>query len=160
MKRSEAIRNLADLIEHLEPDAYAFLGHYWPESQQDERKYLEFNCEFVNDTQAVVVSWEHSNFELRILFATGSPNSAPAHLFIRGLGYIKGEMVFVDRNVLFTARNDVASVFGHLTFDGALITITGTFETKGERLVYVLNGSVSQGPLSLANVQSIGTKRA
>lgn len=149
----------ADLIEHLEPDPYTFVGHYWPESRPDERKNLEFNCEFTNDTQAVVASWDHSNFELRILFAGGSVSSARAELFVRGLGHINGHMLFVDRNALLTARNDVFSVFGHLLFErGALICVAGTFENKGERFLYVLNGSLSKGPASLANVQSIARR--
>jgi hypothetical protein len=161
MSRPPVIRSFADLIEHLEPDPYAFVGHYWSESQPEQRKNLEFNCEFTNDTQAVVVSWDHSNFELRILFSGGSATSHPAQLFIRGLGYINGDVLFVDRKVLFAARNTVASVFGHATFeDGPVISVAGTFQTTGERFLYVLNGSLSRGPASLANVQSIAKRRA
>ena len=155
MSRLSPIRTFADLIERLEPDPYVFFGHYWLESQPEHRKEIKFDCEFTNDTQAVVASWDHSNFELRILFA-----GASAQLFVRGLGYINGRVLFADRNVLLSARNDVAAVFGHIFFeDDAVIHVAGTFEANRERFVYALSGSLATGPASLANVRALA-KRA
>lgn len=151
----------ADLIEHLEPDPYSFGGHYWSEQQPDDRKRLEFNCEFTNDTQAVVATWEHADFELRVLFAGGATHRARAELFIRGFGQIKGDAAFADGNVLFVGRSDLATVFASAWFgEGNRISLTGTFESNGNRLLYSLVGGIDKGPASIANVQSIAKRRA
>ena len=77
----------------LDAEPYSFGGHYWAELQPDDRKRLEFKCEFTNDSQAVVATWDHAAFELRILFAGGATDRARAELFIRGYGRINGDVV-------------------------------------------------------------------
>jgi hypothetical protein len=150
----------ADLIEHLEPDPYSFGGHYWTELQPGDRERLEFKCEFTNDTQAVLATWDHAAFELRVLFAGGATDRARAELFIRGFGRVNGDVVFADGNILFTGRSDLATVFASVWFgEGNRISLTGTFEANGERRVYSLVGGIDEGPASIANVKSIA-KRA
>lgn len=150
----------ADLIEHLEPDPYSFGGHYWAELQPDDRKRLEFKCEFTNDSQAVVATWDHAAFELRVLFSGGATDRARAELFIRGFGQVNGNVVFADGNVLFIGRSDLATVFATASFsEGDRISLTGTFESAGKRLLYSLIGGIDAGPASIANVRSIA-KRA
>jgi hypothetical protein len=151
---------LADLIEQLDPEPYSFSGHYWSEQTPEIQKRIEFKCEFTNDGQAVVVDWRESSFELRIPFGGGTPHSAVLQLFVRGYGHMRGQIHFVDGNVVLSCRNELATVFGHACFDERkIITVVGTFEQKEERCVYSLNGGMNQGSDSLANVRSIA-KRA
>lgn len=150
----------ADLIERLDSEPYSFGGHYWAELQPDDRKRLEFKCEFTNDSQAVVATWDQAAFELRILFAGGATDRARAELFIRGFGQINGDVVFADGNVLFTGRSELATVFAAASFsEGNRLSLTGTFESAGKRLLYSLVGGIDAGPASIANVRSIA-KRA
>jgi hypothetical protein len=160
MSRPPVIRSFADLIEHLEPDPYAFVGHYWSESQPEQRKNLEFQLRVHQRYAGSSCELGSQQFELRILFSGGFGKLATQHsCLFRGLGYINGDVLFVDRKVLFAARNTVASVFGHATFeDGPVISVAGTFQTTGERFLYVVKRSLSRGPASLANVQSIAKR--
>lgn len=151
---------LADVIEHLEPDPYTFGGHYWSERAQEFQKPLQFRCEFTHDTQAIVADGPEGSFEMRIPFEGSPPRRPSVQLFIRGFGHTKGELTFSDGNALFVGRNEHATIFAHICFDerGA-IAVVGTFESKGERILYSLNGSLDKGPASIANVRSLA-KRA
>jgi hypothetical protein len=158
MSRQRGINLLAHLIERLEPDPYYFRGHQWRESAPFERQPVEFCCEFTHDDEALVADWGRSSFELRVPFRKSSLSGAVAELFIRGFGHIRGELIFVEGQVIFDGRNDAASVFAHIYFEeDASVNLVGGYELKGQRHLYSICGIFPHDPESGAKLQLVAS---